>query len=336
LPDSAISTSDETSDWSRCLRACLVTLAICAFLLFTFVIAVDPYDSGKFGFFGINGVADRNTVTANASRARDANFDSAIIGNSTALLINPTALSQATGLRFVQLSVVGGSPREELTVLDYFLRQHTDVGALVIGADPSWCAHEQNNKPRTFPYWLYGKSRFVYAGALFSGAAIEHAVQRVQIGLGKHQRSDPTGTFDSEDTWPIGEFRDMNRPADPLPAVSAALRDVFPWVSKLDAVIKQLPNEIPVVVLVPPTLASTVAQPGTPEAADREACNAALKHIVAVRPHSNFINYRVANALTRDRANFIDYIHYRSNIAEKIAAGITASLRDGEAARIDF
>jgi hypothetical protein len=336
LPDSAISTSDDATDWSRCLRACLVTLAICASLLFAFTIAVDPYDSGKFGFFGINGVADRNTLTANASRARDASFDSAIIGNSTALLINPTALSQATGLHFVQLSVVGGSPREELAVLNFFLRHHGHVGALAIGADPSWCAHEQNNKPRPFPYWLYGRSRLVYAGALFSGAAIEHAIQRVQIGLGKRQRSDPTGTFDSEDTWPIGEFRDTNRPADPLPAESAALRDVLPWVSKLDELIKQIPSDIPVVVLVPPTVASTVAQPGTPEAADRGACNAALKRTVAGRPHSNFINYRVDHALTRDRANFIDYIHYRSNIAAKIAVGIAASLRDGETARIDF
>ena len=335
MPDSAISTSDDATDWSRCLRACLVTLAICASLLFAFTIAVDPYDSGKFGIFGINGVADRNTLTANASRARDASFNSAIIGNSTALLINPTALSQATGLHFVQLSVVGGSPREELVVLDFLLRHHGHVGALVIGADPSWCAHEEN-RPRPFPYWLYGKSRLVYAGALFSGAAIEHAVQRVQIGLGKRQRSDPTGTFNSEDTWPIGEFRDTNRPADPLPAESAALRDVLPWVSKLDAVIKQVPGDVPVVVLVPPTIASTVAKPGTPEAADREACNAALKRTVDGRPHSNFINYRVDNALTRDRANFIDSIHYRSNIAAKIAAGVVASVRDGEAAQIDF
>ena len=324
------------TDWSRCLRACLVTLAICAFFLFTFVIAIDPYDSGKFGVFGINGVADRNTLTANASRARDADVDSAIIGNSTALLINPSALSRATGLHFVQLSVVGGSPREELTVLDFFLRRHAHVGALVVGADPSWCVHEDNNKPRPFPYWLYGRSRLVYAGALFSGAAIEHAVQRVQIGLGKRQRSDPTGTFDSEDTWPIGEFRDINRPADPLPAASAALRDVLPWVSKLDAVIKQLPNDIPVVVLVPPTQASTVARPGALEAADREACNVALKRLVAGRPHSNFINYRVDNALTRDRANWVDFIHYRPLIASKISDGIVDSIKQGEAAKIDF
>ena len=245
LAVSNTSISDETAEWSRCLRAFLVTLAICVSLVFAFVISVDPYDSGKFGFFGIKGVADRNTVTASASRARDASFDSAIIGNSTALLINPTRLSQATGLRFVQLSVVGASPREEITVLDFFLRHHAHVGALVIGADPGWCAHDLNANPRPFPYWLYDDNRIAYAAALFSAAAIEHAVQRVSIGLGQRQPRDPTGTFDSEDTWPIGEFRDINRPSDPPLAARAALRNVFPEVSRLDELIKQLPADVP-------------------------------------------------------------------------------------------
>ena len=124
--------------------------------------------------------------------------------------------------------------------------------------------------------------------------------------------------------------------ADPPPATSAALRDVFPWVSDLDEVIRKLPADVSVVVLVPPTAAPTVPQPGTAEATEREACNMALRQTVAGRPHSNFINYRVDNALTRDHANFIDYIHYRSKIARKIGAGIVASLRDGETAQIDF
>ena len=324
------------TEWSRCLRACLGTTGICAGLLFAFLLSVDPYDSGRFGVFGIDGMADRNTITANASRARDQNFNSAIIGNSTALLLNPNPLSEATGRRFVQLSVVGGSPREEMAVLDFFLRHHPRVGALVVVTDPWWCEHYQREKPRPFPYWLYGDSSLVYPGYLFSGAGIEHAVQRVSIGLGKRQRSDPSGTFNSEDVWPVGQFFEKNLPADPPPAADAASRDVFPEVAKLDAVVKELPPDVPVVILVPPTFAPTVPQPGSAIAAERQACNAALRKIVDGRPHSNFINYRVDNALTRDRANFVDYIHYRPVIAAKISEGIASSIRQGEAARIDF
>jgi hypothetical protein len=324
------------TEWSRCLRAFLGTLGICAALLFAFLLSVDPYDSGRFGVFGIDGMADRNTVTASASRARDPNFDSAIIGNSTALLLNPDPLSQATGLRFVQLSVVGGSPREEMAVLDFFLRHHRRVGALVVVTDPWWCEHYQREKPRPFPYWLYGDSALVYAGYLFSGAGIEHAVQRVSIGLGKRQRIDPSGTFNSEDVWPVGQFFEKNLPADPPPATDAAGRDVFPEVAKLDDVVRKLPPDVPVVILVPPTFAPTVPRPGSAVAAERQACNAALRRIIAGRPHSNFINYRVDNTLTRDRANFVDYIHYRPLIAAKISDGIAASIREGEAAKIDF
>jgi hypothetical protein len=324
------------TEWSRCLRACLGTLGICAGLLFAFLLSVDPYDSGRFGVFGIDGMVDRNTITANASRARDRNFDSPIIGNSTALLLNPNPLSEATGRRFVQLSVVGGSPREEMTVLDFFLRHHPRVGALVVVTDPWWCEHYQREEPRPFPYWLYGGSSLVHAGYLFSGAGIEHAVQRVSIGLGIRQRSDPSGTFNSEDVWPVGQFFEKNMPADPPPAADAASRDVFPEVAKLDAVVKNLPPDVPVVILVPPTFAPTVPQPGSAVAAERLACNAALRKIVAGRPHSNFINYRVDNALTRDRGNFVDYIHYRPLIAAKISEGIAASIRQGEAAKIDF
>jgi hypothetical protein len=101
-------------------------------------------------------------------------------------------------------------------------------------------------------------------------------------------------------------------------------------------VVRKLPAELPVVILVPPTFASTVPQPGSAVAWERQACDAALRKIVAGRPHSNFINYRVDNARTRDRANFLDYIHYRPLIAAKISEGIAASIRLGEAARIDF
>ncbi len=158
--DLPISNSDSSPEWSRCLAACVGTLGLGALLLFAFMIVVDPYDSGRFGLLGIAGVDDRNTHTAVASFARDASFDSAIIGNSTALMLDPAELSRATGLRFVQLAVTGASPREEFAVLDFFLRQHRRVGALVIVADPSWCAHDPRRHGTDSPIGSTGKVRF--------------------------------------------------------------------------------------------------------------------------------------------------------------------------------
>jgi hypothetical protein len=331
-----ITSSDDAIGWRRCLVACLGALGISALLLFAAMVLIDPYDSGR-GWLGIEGVDDTDTHTAMVSRARDAQFNSAVIGNSTAQMLDPGELSRATGRRFVQLYVVGASPREELVVLDFFLRHHPRVGALVIVTDPSWCAHvREEPPPGPFPYWLFEKGSFGYAVRLLSRQSVEHAFQRLAIGLDLRKRNNPEGFYSYEDIWPPGVFRDVNRPRDPAPAATAAGRDIFPEISLLDAAIKKLPADVAVVLVVPPTYYTTVAQPGTIAAKEREACNAALARIVAGRAHSNFINYRVDNALTRDIANFADFIHYHANVAEKMNEGIVESLHLGAAATINF
>lgn len=327
---------DDAIGWERSLWACLGALGISAFLLWVAMIVIDPYDSGKFGWLGIEGVDDRTTFTAAASRARNPRFDSAVIGNSTAQILEPAQLSQATGLRFVQLYMTGARPLEELAVLDFFMRNHRQVGALVFVTDPSWCVHTASEPDGPFPYWLYGDSSIKYAVRLLSRQSVEHAFQRLSIGLGLRERNDPSGFFSYEDIWPPGTFHEVNRPRDPPPAATAAERVILPEVARLDAAIKKLPADIPVVVVVPPTYFPTIAGSGTAAALDREACNAALKRTVAGRAHSNFINYRIDNAMTRDVANFADFIHYRPKIAGKMHEGIAASIRDGEAAKIDF
>jgi hypothetical protein len=328
-------TSDQSDEWSASLAACLGTLVISAVVLFSIMIAVDPYDSGRFGWLGIEGVDDRDTHTATVSRARDASFDSAVLGNSTAQMLNPSDLSQATGMRFVQLYLTGGAPPDILAVLDFFLRNHQQVKALVIVTDPRWCEHARM-PPRNFPYWLYGRSTLDYAARLMTWPAIERVGQRISIGLGWRERKVRDGYFSYEDIWHPGVFRERDLPRDPVPVESSTIRETFPEITLLEAIVKQLPADVAVVVLVPPTFATTVAKPGTPAAAECEACNAALKRVVAGRPRSNFINYRVDNALTRDRENFADFIHYRPAIADKMIHGIAQSIKFGDAAKIDF
>ena len=131
-------------------------------------------------------------------------------------------------------------------------------------------------------------------------------------------------------------FSEINRPLVPSPATTIAGRDIFPEVSLLADLIKKLPADVAVVLAVPPTFYTTVPQPGSGAAEERQACNAALRRIVAGRPHSNFIDYRVDNAMTRDRANFVDFIHYRPGLAARMSEGIAASIELGNAARIDF
>ncbi len=331
-----VAVQEAALEWRRWLVAFLSVPAVGACLILAFLIAIDPYDTGKFGLVDIDGVDDQNTVTAIPSRARDPQFDSAIVGNSTVQRLDPAELSQATGLRFVQLYKIGATPREELTILDLFMRKHPHPRALIIGADPYWCTHSREEPAQDLPYWLYDRSFFEYAVRLISWRSIEHAFQRISIGLGWHQRAIVDGFFNYEEIWPPGAFHAGNSPKDPVPAATAAERDVFPAIAMLDAAIRKIASDVPVILFVPPTFYTTLPQPGNVAAIEREACNAALERTLAGRPRSRFINYRVDNALTRNPADFADFIHYRGAIAEKISQGIIASLRLGPAAKIEF
>jgi hypothetical protein len=335
--NSSISSSDDAFEWGRCLLVFLGVLGLGAALVLGVMIAVDPYDSGRFGLLGIEGVADSTEVTANASRARDPQFDSAVIGNSTGQRLNPAELSQATGLHFVQLTAPGADPRGQLAILDFFIRHHQRIGTVVVAAGANWCARDLALHLRNpFPFWLYGESTLVYAGRLFSWRAVNHAYQRIMIGRGRQKRTAPDGFFNYEDVFPR-EKHPVAAPAqEPAPLFAGKVSDAFPVAVLLESAVRRLPADASVVVLIPPTFYTIVPQLRSAEAAEGDACKAAFKRIVTGRPHSNFIDYRVDNALTRDPLNFVDVIHYRGKIAQKVQDGIVASIRLGESAKIDF
>jgi len=107
-------------------------------------------------------------------------------------------------------------------------------------------------------------------------------------------------------------------------------------VARLGRALKRLPTTVPLVLVMPPTFHTLVPQPGSVAAVENQACSDALKRLLEGRPRSNFIDFRVDNALTRDPANFADIIHYRAKIARKMESAIAASVRLGAAAQIDF
>jgi hypothetical protein len=331
------SNSDDASAWGRCLAACLGTLAAGGLILLALMIAVDPYDSGRFGMLQIDGVNDDNPRFANASRARDPQFDSAVIGDSTAMGLNPAGLSETSGTHFVQLSSYGLDPREQLAMLDFFLRRHQHLGAVVAVTDMAWCVREPLPPLQvSFPFWLYGDSTLDYAAHLFSWHALEHLAQRSMIGLGRRKPHNPDGYVDYEKIWPPGQFRSVDIPKEMTPTAVGKDDASFPHVLRLDRTLKRLPADVPLVVVIPPTFHTLELKPGSIAAAEYEACSRALKRVVAGRPRGSFIDFRIDNALTRDPANFADTIHYRAKIARKMEQGIAASIRSGKSAKIDF
>src|SRR5918993_2049866 len=134
--------SDLAGTWRRFSLVFALSAAAALAGLVSLAYAVDPYDSGRSRLFAKAGVRPQGPRTAGASRGRDPAFDAAIIGNSHIQLLSPERLNALTGLSFLQLSIIATGPKEHLPVLDWFMLQHPEARALVIGADRLWCEPE--------------------------------------------------------------------------------------------------------------------------------------------------------------------------------------------------
>jgi hypothetical protein len=202
--------------------------------------------------------------------------------------------------------------------------------------DDLWCASTLPPLPRnSFPFWLYDDGLLHHLANLFTWPALDRAFRRIKIGLGLRKPTPADGFWSYEEVWPPGKQPIVKEPEKAPPFAGSVTFD-FPFAEMLDGAIKRLPDDVPVILLMPPTFYTIVPQPGSAAAAQRRDCKAAYRTIVADRAHSNLLDYRVDNALTRDPANFVDLIHYRAKIASKLEEGIVSSLRLGEAAKIDF
>ena len=267
----AVTGPSERRLWSAWLATFCGVGAGALAILFLFLVLIDPYDSGRFPGLGIVGVDDASPRTSNVSLGRDPQFDAAVIGNSTGQLLHPMRLSQLTSHSFVQLSVPGSHPREQLALLEWFVRRHAHVSALVLVTDLPWCTQDPSlPTEHPFPFWLYSDSDIEYLRNLFSGRSLERAFRRIGMALGWRQRIRAAGYFDYE-ALSRNQGRRFAPPPLPPPSEPAAAPPEpslpFPVIDRLETLLADLTQAPPIVLVIPPTFASLVPRAGTPAAA---------------------------------------------------------------------
>jgi hypothetical protein len=331
---SSISSSDRAADLRLTWRRfCVVLVATAAGLLAAILAAayaLDPYDTGRSGLFAKPGVRPQGPRTAAASRGRDPRFAGAVFGNSHIQLVSPERLAEATGIPFVQLSIPATGPKEQLTLIDWFLRHH-DGGAraLVLSLDGLWCTPDpelRNEKP--FPFWLFSRSPLEYARGLLRYDVLEELPRRLRYVFDRNaRRAAPDGYWDYEPNYirlgyldnPEARARLERAAGGGLPA-NPELR--FPAADNLEALLARLPPDLSVVLVFPPAYVAHLARPGSPAAEVDRACKAAFTRAARAHPGAGVIDWRVARAETRDPALFFDQTHYRHPLARALERDI--------------
>lgn len=312
--------------WRRFVTLFVAVFAGGSVILSLLMLAVDPYDSGRFPSLGLVGIVDDNPRTASVSRGRDARFNAAIIGNSHGQLLSPARLAQPTGLRFVQLTVPGTGPREQLAVMRWFVRHHTHIGALVIAVDMGWCTQDASLPiSNPFPFWLYAEEPWDYLAHVFSTRSLDLGYRRVMLALGRRTASDPVGYWDYEAgrTWAFNPPRPAEGSAAPSPA---GVLYSFPAIAELARRLEDVPSATPVIFVLPPVFFTQLPPAGSADALRLDQCKQALARLADVRPRSTFLDFLLDTPMTRVPENFMDASHYRSGFAMHIEARIAAAL----------
>ncbi len=331
---SSASDRSRVGDWAGFARLflCVAVGLFAGFLALAYLI--DPYDSGRSTLFSVGAVRPQGPRTAAASRGRDPAFTGAIFGNSRIQLIDPTRLSAATGIPFVQLSVTATRPAEQLALMGWFLRHHPKPEALVLGIDDFWCVGDPalpNDKP--FPFWLYSPDILSYLRGLLRWPVAQEVVGRIgwlRSGNRKVARADGFWDYEPEyirlgerDAAFLTRVRETPVPDDPDPATSGP---GFPAADRLAAFLAALPAEVPVVMVFPPVYVAGTGRPGTERAKAENACRAAMIGALARHPLGRVVDARRDRPASHDPTLFFDHTHYRHNLARPLADEIAATL----------
>jgi hypothetical protein len=341
VEDLAVATGLVTklSPVERAYRRCAIAFLTVFFggigLIYTFLLVVDPWDTGRFPTPMPAGAFDIERRTATASRGRDLRFNAGIFGNSRTFSLDPERLAKATGYSFVSLGTPGAGPQEEMLVTRYFLRFHPAAEAFMFSIDERWCSHDPA-MPLTmaFPFWLY-RGNPEYLAHLLSTRSFNAAQVRIKLAMGRVAPTDPRGyaPYEAGRVWNFHPPAQSEAAAVPAPAAVKA-NTFFPALEAFDGLLAELPREARFVIMMPPAYQTNLPRPGTQDAADLLACKAALAQRLGRRGAARgvaLLDYLVDGSIARDPENFMDMVHYRRRVARIIEDGIIAAFNGGRA-----
>jgi len=317
--NSSISIS-EARHWRRLLWRYAAGTLIVGAAVSVLLLALDPYDTGRFSLLPADGVADFGQRLAFASIARRPDVDTAILGNSTIQLLDPARLSRLTGHVVVSLAVPGSGPIEQLVLADYFRRHHprkTDL-TIVFGLDQSWCTIASPIIPSyPFPFWLYSGDRLDYAVNMLRYKTFEAVARRVKllVGLDHPARADGYHDYDTGKLWHTPEFADTPASEDLPAALSSGDFTAIPLLRRFLA---EIGLSARIVLLFPPRHVSAIPASGSRAAAHLDACKDAFRRLAGSRPNTWVVDFLLDGPFTRHTDDYWDTIHYRRPVARAI------------------
>ncbi len=320
----------------------LATGVLAGLLVYGFVAIVDPWN-----MLPLSPPLPHVPISTNArfsfpALARDRGFNAVLIGTSTGRLMRPATLDPLLDVTMVNLAMNSGSAWEQSRLLELFLRRHPAPRLVVIDIDAAWCRpgmiYEKSVRP--LPKWMYRGSPWQGYRHIFNLYAVQEAANQLAVMLGFKQprygldgytnflppdtRYDPARVAQIFQQWGVPDLG---------PAKAAPL--AFPTDALLAADLAAIPAATRKILFLPPITAEQQGGPGSELARRWASCKRSILQVAASAPNLTVIDFMLANAVTRDRNNYWDPIHFRIAVAERMMR-VLGEAANGDARPSDF
>lgn len=329
--------------WRLFARGFAATAALLGLAAIGFVAALDPYGLRAAPGRAPGPIMDSNQRFMYPQIARSGAYDAAVIGTSTARLIDPRQLDRAFGARFANLAINAATPYEQTQLARLFLHG-AQPRAVLFALDATWCDPDADRRLtfRPFPPWLYAQhAPFAFLQQVnWRSLGIAGAVALHRLGLARARiRGDgfavftpPEASYDARRA--AAHIRsgvtalddpDAAREAEPRATRSDGAMPALAW---LDALLAATPAGTLKLVAFMPVNVAAQPRPGTDRAGREAACKRRVAEIGRERGAS-VVDFRIPSTVTSDDTNYWDALHYRLPIAARIVAGLKAAASGG-------
>ncbi len=231
-------------------------------------------------------------------------------------------------------------------MLGVFLQAHPRARHVMIGLDMRWCdpAPQPEHGVTEFPEWLYEPVSWRGYRQMLSLFALREASSQMQAMLGRRPpRHGLDGYTDFELPDSVFEPNAVHArimaegvaPSWPDPQVPASA-----WQFTTHAALRQLLQTIPAgtrtLLFFVPFVRSFQGADDSPTHAYWQECKRRVAAMAAARPDLLVADFSIDSAFARDEANFFDAIHYRRNVADRLAADLARAAAGEGAANGDY
>lgn len=310
-----------------------------------FILLVDPFDGLSLSLPMPRAPVAENQRYAYPALARKSGFDSIIFGTSATRPWETERLNRVFDASFVNLSIHGATPYEQLLIGSLFLRHHPNPKMFIVAVDAIttvWC---QMGTRRAYdeletPEWLFDENSWNDLPHLFNSKTFGLALDQIGYALGLVEPE--YGLDGYRDYTPQLERRSratiiralydadapQPRPAPPkLPELSRAAVDALEFLALdyLEALLAAVPKQTTAIVVLNPLHHFHRPVDNTVKGMQIDACKTQIASIAA-HYDAQVVDFMIDSGLTTDDDNFYDGIHITVTAARDLIDALPRAL----------